>query len=169
MEPGRACRGYRTLTEATLPGSNPASFGDYGVAVLPWPQSHQQYAHTRPTINSSLVSGNFRPKSLTFYDSGDVQVSGPITRQGSRWLRWALVTAAGVAIQHRNPFADRYHRLHRKKKPNVAKAALAHLLARCVYGVLKHRCPYRVDRWGRKVGALEQEARGSHRSSQTVP
>jgi len=105
----------------------------------------------------------------SFYDSGDVQVSGPITRQGSRWLRWALVTAANVAIQHRNPFADRYHRLRRKKKPNVAKAAVAHSLARCVYGVLKHGCPYREDRWGRKVGALEQEARGSHRSTKTVP
>ena len=105
----------------------------------------------------------------SYYDSGDVQVSGPITRQGSRWLRWALVTAANVAIQHRNPFADRYHRLRRKKKPNVAKAAVAHSLARCVYGVLKHGCPYREDRWGRKVGAREQEARGSHRSTKTVP
>jgi transposase len=105
----------------------------------------------------------------SFYDSGDVQVSGPITRQGSRWLRWALVTAANVAIQPRNPFADRYHRLRRKKKPNVAKAAVAHSLARCGYGVLKHGCPYREDRWGRKVGALEQEARGSHRSTKTVP
>jgi transposase len=104
----------------------------------------------------------------SYYDSGDVQVSGPITRQGSRWLRWALVTAANVAVQHRNPFADRYHRLRRKKKPNVAKAAIAHSLARCVYGVLKHRCPYREDRWGRKVGALEQEARGSQRSTKTV-
>jgi transposase len=62
----------------------------------------------------------------SFCDSGDVQVSGRITRQGSRWLRWALVIAANVAIQHCNPSADRYHRLRRKKKPNVAKAALAH-------------------------------------------
>jgi transposase len=99
----------------------------------------------------------------SYYDSGDVQASGPITRQGSRWLRWALVTAANVAIQYPNPFARRYHRLRRGKKPNVAKAAVAHSLARCVYGVLKHGDPYREDRWGRKVGALEQEARGSHR------
>jgi len=99
----------------------------------------------------------------SFYDSGDVQTSGPITRHGSRWLRWAFVTAANVVIQYRNPFARRYHRLRRGKKPNVAKAAIAHSLARCVYGVLKHGCPYREDRWGRKVGALEQETRGSHR------
>ena len=104
----------------------------------------------------------------SYYDSGEVQVSGPITRQGSRWLRWALVTAANVAVQHRNPFADRYHRLRRKKKPNVAKAAVAHSLARCVYGVLKHGCPYREDRWGRQVGVLEQEARAGARSIKTV-
>ena len=104
----------------------------------------------------------------SYYDSGEVQVSGPITRQGSRWLRWAFVTAANVAIQHPNPFARRYHRLRRGKKPNVAKAAIAHSLARCVYGVLKHGCPYREDRWGRKVGALEQETRRSARSTKTV-
>jgi hypothetical protein len=95
----------------------------------------------------------------SFNDSGEVKVSSPITRQRSRWLRWALVTAANVALQHRNPFARRYHRLHRSKKPNAAKAAIAHSLARCVYGVLKHGCPYREDRWGRQVGVLEQEAR----------
>jgi len=110
--------------------------------------------------NTGLVS--------SFYDSGDVKVSGPITRQGSRWLRWALVTAANVVIQYRNPFARRYHRLRRGKKPNVAKAAIAHSLARCVYGVLKHGCPYREDRWGRQVGVLEQEARAGARSTKTA-
>jgi transposase len=30
----------------------------------------------------------------SFYDSGDVQVSGPITRRGSRWLCGAFATAA---------------------------------------------------------------------------
>jgi hypothetical protein len=104
----------------------------------------------------------------SYSDSGDVQVSGPITRQGSRWLRWAFVTAANVAIPYRNPFARRDHRLRRGKKPNVAKAAIAHSWARCVDGVLKHGCPYREDRWGRKVGALEQETRRSARSAKTV-
>jgi transposase len=103
----------------------------------------------------------------SFYDSGETKVSGPITRQGSRWLRWALVTAANVAIQGKNPFARRYHRLRRGKKANVAKAAVAHSLARCVYGVLKHGSPYREDRWGRKVGVLEQETRAGARSTKT--
>ena len=130
----------------SIPGIGPL------LAAVIWSEvgDIERYASAKALANNTgLVA--------SFYDSGDVQVSGPITRQGSRWLRWALVTAANVAVQHRNPFADRYHRLRRKKKPNVAKAAVAHSLARCVYGVLKHGCPYREDRWGRKVGALEQE------------
>jgi transposase len=120
-------------------------------------------------FRSAKALANATGLVASFYDSGETKASGPITRQGSRWLRWALVTAANVAIQFRNPFARRYHRLRRGKKPNVAKAAIAHSLARCVYGVLKHACPYREERWGRQVGALEQEARGSHRSTKTVP
>ncbi|MFZ0964091.1 MAG: hypothetical protein WAO35_24760 [Terriglobia bacterium] len=73
-----------------------------------------------------------------------------------------------MAIQHAHPFARRYHRLRRGKKPNVAKAAIAHSLARCVYGVLKHGYSYREDCWGRKVGALEQETRRSARSTKTA-
>jgi transposase len=109
-------------------------------------------------FDSASALASYTGLVSSFYDSGEVSVHGPITRQGPRWLRWALITAANVVIQHRNPFARRYHRLRRGKKPNVAKTAIAHSLARCVYGVLKHAGPYREDRWGRKVGALEQEA-----------
>jgi transposase len=106
---------------------------------------------------SALV--NYTGLVPSLYQSGEVSVQGHITRQGSRWLRWALITAANVVIQHRNPLARRYYRLRRnKKQANVAKTAIARSLARCVYGVLKHQSPYREERWGRKVGALEQEA-----------
>jgi transposase len=141
----------------TIPGIGPL------LAAVIWSE-----LGTMERFPSAKALANDTGLVASYYDSGDVQVSGPITRQGSRWLRWALVTAANVAIQHPNPFARRYHRLRRGKKPNVAKAAIAHSLARCVYGVLKHSCPYREDRWGRKVGALEQETRGSARSTKTV-
>jgi transposase len=123
---------------------------------------------TMERFDSAKALANDTGLVSSFFDSGEVKVQGPITRQGSPWLRWAFVTAANVAIQYRNPFARRYHRLRRRKKPNVAKAAIAHSLARCVYGVLKHGCPYREDRWGRRVGALEQEARAGARSTKTV-
>jgi transposase len=88
----------------------------------------------------------------SLYESGEVSVSGPITRQGPRWLRWALITAANVVTLSKGPLARRYHRLRRRKRPNVAKAALAASLARCAYGVLKHGEDYQEERWGRKPG-----------------
>jgi len=123
---------------------------------------------TMERFDSAKALSNDTGLVSSFFDSGDTKVQGGITRQGSPWLRWAFVQAANVAIQFRNPFARRYHRLRRGKKPNVAKAAIAHSLARCVYGVLKHGCPYREDRWGRRVGVLEQEARAGARSTKTV-
>jgi len=141
----------------TIPGIGPI------LAPLIWSE-----IGTMERFHSAKALANDTGLVSSFYDSGDVQVSGGITRQGSRWLRWAFVTAASVAMQYSNPFARRYHRLRRGKKPNVAKAAIAHSLARCVYGVLKHNCPYREDRWGRKVGALEQETRAGARSTKTV-
>lgn len=105
---------------------------------------------------SALV--NYTGMVTSLYKSGEVSVHGHITHQGSRWLRWALITLANVVIQHPNPFPWRYRRLRRRKLPNVAKAAIARSLARCLYGVLKHGCPYQEERWGRRVGALEPEA-----------
>jgi transposase len=82
-------------------------------------------------FSSAKALANATGLVASYYDSGEVQESGPITRQGSRWLRWAFVTAANVAMQYPHPFSRRYHRLRRGKKPNVAKAAIAHSLARC--------------------------------------
>ena len=73
----------------------------------------------------------------SLYESGDVSIQGGITRQGSTWLRWALVAAANGALLGVNEFARRYRWLRRKKIAPVAKAAVARSLASCVYGVLK--------------------------------
>jgi transposase len=105
---------------------------------------------------SALV--NYTGLIPSLYQSGEVSVQGQITHQGSAWLRWALIAAANSVIKSHSPLADRYHRLRRRKKPNVAKTAIARSLARCVYGVLKHEVDYQEERWGRRVGVLEQEA-----------
>jgi transposase len=141
----------------TLPGIGPI------LAPVIWSEigDMQRFASA-----SALV--NYTGMVPSLYESGEVSVRGHITHQGSRWLRWALITAANVVIQHDNPFARRYRRLRRRKLPNVAKTAIARSLARCVYGVLKHGCAYQEERWGRRVGALEQEACGSARSTKTV-
>lgn len=95
----------------------------------------------------------------SLYESGEVTQHGSITRQGPVWLRWALVAAANVATRGKNPFAQRYRSLRRRKPPLVAKVAVARSLARCIYGVLKHGQNFQAERWGRKIGKeLEQKA-----------
>ena len=88
-----------------------------------------------------------------------VSLHGGITRQGPAWLRWALITAAHAVTRSKSPLARRYWRLRRRKRPNVAKTAVAGSIARCVYGVLKHGGAYQEERWGRQTGdELKQEA-----------
>lgn len=86
----------------------------------------------------------------SLYESGEVSVRGGITRQGSAWLRWALVSAAQGAVLGTNALARRYRRLRRRKPANVAKTAVARSLARCVYGVLKNQQDYQESRWGNR-------------------
>ena len=93
----------------------------------------------------------------SLYQSGEVSKAGPITHQGSVWLRWALITGVNAALRGRSPFAERYRRLKQRKPGNVAKTAVARSLARCVYGVLKSECDYQEERWGRKLGSLVEQ------------
>jgi transposase len=86
------------------------------------------------------------------YDSGEVSIHGAITRPGPVWLRWALVTAANAVTRSQSALGRRYWQLRRRKHPNVAKAAVAASIARCAYGVLKHRTNYQAERWGHKAG-----------------
>jgi transposase len=91
------------------------------------------------------------------FQSGEVSMDGPITHQGPEWLRWALVLAANTVTHSRSPLGQRYRQLRRRSKhPNVAKTAVACSIARCVYGVLKHRADYQAERWGRRPGELGQ-------------
>jgi len=91
------------------------------------------------------------------YASGEVSIQGPMTRQGPTWLRWALITAANALTRSKSPLGNRYWHLRRcHKHPNVAKAAVAGSVARCVYGVLKHGAPFQAERWGRRPGKLGQ-------------
>jgi transposase len=77
----------------------------------------------------------------SLYASGEVSVQGHIPRQGSAWLRWALITAANAACRTPGRLGQRYRRRRYRKPPHVAKTALARSRARLVYGVLKHGCP----------------------------
>jgi len=77
------------------------------------------------------------------YSSGGVTRHGHITREGSRWLRWAMVEAAMTHLKHDTSITRAYHRIAEKKGKQVAQVAAARRLLLCCYSVLKHGRPYR--------------------------
>ena len=74
--------------------------------------------------------------------SGSRTVHGPITKQGSAWLRWAILEAVYPAIKKDLALWALYKRLARRKGANVAKIAVARRLLTIVYRVLSERRNY---------------------------
>jgi transposase len=76
------------------------------------------------------------------YASGSRTVHGHITKQGSVWLRWAIVEAVTPAIKKDLALRALYLRRARRKGANVAKIAVARRLLTIIYRVLSERRTY---------------------------
>jgi len=76
------------------------------------------------------------------YASGDRTRHGHITKQGSRWLRWAALEAVYPAIKKDLVVREMYKRLARRKGANVAKIAVARRLLTIVFRVLSEKRDY---------------------------
>lgn len=74
--------------------------------------------------------------------SGDKEVRGRITKQGSRNLRWILIQCANVAVRHDDYLRNFYQRIKRKKGHNTAIVATARKMLVCIYYMLTRREPY---------------------------
>jgi len=74
--------------------------------------------------------------------SGGVTRHGRITREGSRWLRWALVEAALVHLRYDTPVTRAYHRIAERRGRKTARVASARMLLEVCYSVLRHCLPY---------------------------
>ena len=74
--------------------------------------------------------------------SGGVERHGGITRQGSSWLRWALVEAAMVHIRVDSPVTRFYHGVAGRRGRKAALVAATRKLATVYYSVLVHGRPY---------------------------
>ena len=74
--------------------------------------------------------------------SGGVTRHGRITREGSRWLRWALVEAAMVHVRQDSQVTRFYHRVAERRGKKPALVAVARKLATVCYSVLVNRRPY---------------------------
>ncbi|MEW6555019.1 MAG: IS110 family transposase [Actinomycetota bacterium] len=68
--------------------------------------------------------------------SGGTVRHGRITRQGSPWLRWALVEAAIHASRYPGPLRDHYLRLQRRNGNKIARVAVARKMSTYVFHML---------------------------------
>ncbi len=74
--------------------------------------------------------------------SGETTRHGHITRQGSKWLRWAMVEASIHAVRKPGPLRKHFERLRRKKGYKVAIVASARKLCTYIYHMLNERKDY---------------------------
>jgi transposase len=85
--------------------------------------------------------------------SADGERRRGITKQGSRWLRWAMVQAAHVARRHDARFRDYYGRVSRRRGPQRAAVAVAKEMLVIIWHMLTNGEAYR----GRDEGGCGEE------------
>jgi transposase len=79
------------------------------------------------------------------YSSGGHTFHGRITKQGNKYIRWAMVEAVWPAIQKNVWLNELYCRLAARKGANCAKVAAAKRLVTIVYRVLSENREYRDE------------------------
>ncbi|MCA1680981.1 MAG: IS110 family transposase [Actinobacteria bacterium] len=79
------------------------------------------------------------------YQSGESDRRGPLSKNGPRYLRWALIEATTHASHH-PAYRDRYQRtrtrLGRQRGPKVAQVDLARRLAEAIWHMLTRNTPF---------------------------
>lgn len=78
------------------------------------------------------------------YSSGGRTWHGKIHKQGSKWLRWALVEAAIHAAARPGDLRNRYRRIRYRKGTKIARVATARKLCSIVYRLLKQGADYQA-------------------------
>jgi transposase len=79
------------------------------------------------------------------YQSGERDRRGPLSKQGPKYLRWALMEAALHACCH-PPYAARHartrRRLGKQRGPKVAQIEIARKLAEAIWHMLTRNQPF---------------------------
>jgi transposase len=77
--------------------------------------------------------------------SGDSDRRGPLTKNGPKWLRWALVEAAARGCNHpayRDLYQTTKRRLGNQRGPRVAQITIARKLAEATWYMLTRQQPF---------------------------
>lgn len=84
---------------------------------------------------------------------------GGIAHAGSETLRWILLQVAQVAARHSPAARAYYQRLRVRKRPQVAKVALARKLLSCMWALLHHGVCYDDQVFAAHPDAVQKTAR----------
>jgi len=93
----------------------------------------------------------------SLHQSGSIEYSGRITKQGSRMLRWIMVEAARVAVNHDERMRAFYERVKHRRGDQKAIIAVANKMLKIIWFMLKRREPYESTnrkRYERKLNSL---------------
>jgi transposase len=74
--------------------------------------------------------------------SGNKEIRGHITKQGSRNLRWILIQCSNIAIRHDDHLRSFYQRIKRRRGHKIAIVATARKMLVCIYYMLKRKETY---------------------------
>jgi transposase len=83
------------------------------------------------------------------YQSGSRDHRGPLSKNGPRYLRWALLEAATHAARHpvyRDHYEATKRRLGRQRGAKVARVEVARKLAEAIWHRLTTQAPFRPAR-----------------------
>jgi transposase len=78
----------------------------------------------------------------SLHQSGNVEYHGAITKRGSSMLRWAMVEAARVAVQHDERLGAFYERVRARRGDQKATVAVACKMLKIVWFMLTKRETY---------------------------
>jgi len=78
------------------------------------------------------------------YSSGGKTYHGRLTKQGNKWIRWAVIEAALPATRSDYWLRSHYEQIKIKKGANLAKVAVARRLLVIVFRILKEKRSFRV-------------------------
>ena len=93
-----------------------------------------------PKISSLAAYAGIVPR---VYSSGGKTYIGSISREGNKYLRWALAEASLYLIKHDAVYKSFYDRLIKRGKPKPkARVAVMHKLTRAIYTMLKRNIPF---------------------------
>jgi transposase len=94
------------------------------------------------------------------HQSGNVEYSGAITKRGSSVLRWAMIEAARVAVQHDEKLGAFYERVTERRGDQKATVAAANKMLKIIWVMLTRRETYgnaNEKRYGKKLKTLGKD------------